>query len=223
MLYQSVGCGCGESDRASAGFLMEVQQEMSGELQDVVASVAEGRDLQLDDSQTEVKVFAEAAIVDQVRQRPVSGGDDADIGLNLVGTAETFKGVPFQNSKQFGLAVEAHLADLVQEDRSMVSTFELAEMLFCGSSECALFVAEEFAFQQRFIERGAVHGDVGAGRPEARIVYHARDEFFAGTALTRDEHGGFGGGTSANKFQQSSNGRAFSDHPKVPRGSGFWI
>ena len=49
-----------------------------------------------------------------------------------------------------------HLADLVQEDRSVVRVLELAELALLGAGEGALLEAEELALEQLRRQRRAV-------------------------------------------------------------------
>ena len=51
------------------------------------------------------------------------------------------------------------LADLVQEKRAALGLFEAANAPLIGTGESALLVPEQFAFQQRRGQRGAMDGD----------------------------------------------------------------
>ena len=65
----------------------------------------------------------------------------------------------FQHAQQLGLAAEAQVADFVQKQRAAGGQFEFAGSRFVGVGKGALFVTEQFAFQQRFGDRRAVDGD----------------------------------------------------------------
>ena len=65
--------------------------------------------------------------------------------------------------------------------------FEQARLVAHRAGERAAHVAEEFGFQQRFGQRGAVDGDKRTAGARALIVDHADDELFAGAALAVDQ------------------------------------
>ena len=64
-----------------------------------------------------------------------------------------------QHVQEFHLRRKRQVADFVEEDRAAVGQFELAHARLLGVGKSAAFVAEEFAFQQRFRQRRAVHLD----------------------------------------------------------------
>jgi hypothetical protein len=84
---------------------------------------------------------------------------------------------------------EAHLTDLVEEDRALVGELEAALSHGHRAGERPLLVTEQLGLEQRLRERGArdLHH-----RPAAAIrvvVERLRDELFSGAALAGDEDG----------------------------------
>ena len=69
--------------------------------------------------------------------------------------------------EQFALEPRGQLSDFVQEHGPAVGDLELAFLLGHGAGEGAAFMAEQLAFEQRFGERGAVHGNKRPLRPRA--------------------------------------------------------
>src|ERR1700722_9193545 len=63
-----------------------------------------------------------------------------------------------------------------------------------GAGEGSFFVAEEFAFEQRARDCGAIHFHPWPGAPRRPSMNHARDDVLAGSALALDQHGNVGAG-----------------------------
>ena len=61
-----------------------------------------------------------------------------------------------------------------------------------GIGKRPLLVAEQFAFQQRFGDRSAIHGDKRPVAAGAEIMNRLAHHFFAGAVFTQDEHGQIG-------------------------------
>src|SRR5262245_58411423 len=120
--------------------------EVQDEELNIGAAFAERRDIELKNGEAVVEVFAEAALADEFAQIAIRGGDDSDIDGDFFGPADWQEGVAFENSQQFGLAVERHLANFVKEEGAGVSLREEAGVIGLGASERALLVAEKLAF-----------------------------------------------------------------------------
>src|ERR1051325_3241713 len=56
-----------------------------------------------------------------------------------------------------------------------------------GSCEGALFVAEQFAFDERFGNRGRIHGDERTIDPPAVLMDGPRGQFFSSATLAREQ------------------------------------
>jgi hypothetical protein len=89
--------------------------------------------------------------------------------------AQAFEFLFLQYSEQFGLQLRRNVADLVKEEGALVGQLEPAKFLRNGSSERALFVAEQLAFQQIQWDGSAVQLDERASAPRADIVNRARN------------------------------------------------
>ena len=86
------------------------------------------------------------------------------------------------------LHAQAHLADLVEEDRAPVRGLQLARLVAVGAGEAALDVAEQLRLEQRLGQAGAVHRhERVTASPRAR-VNAAREQILADAGLSRDEH-----------------------------------
>ena len=66
-----------------------------------------------------------------------------------------------QGAQHLGLGGQAHVADLVQEERAAIGQLEFALAVLDGAGEAALHVAEELALDQFAGDGGTVHLDEG--------------------------------------------------------------
>src|SRR5271156_4713920 len=89
----------------------------------------------------------------------IRGGKNADIHGSFDLASEPPNFTVFENAQKLGLRLSGHFADLVEEERAAVREFEAADAALSGAGEGALFVAEYFAFHQRFWNCGAIDGD----------------------------------------------------------------
>ena len=98
----------------------------------------------------------------------VSGRDDADVGGDGPGFPHPLKLLGLQDPQELYLDGRGDVADFVQKDIAPVGRLEAALAMGVGPGEGALDVAEELAFQQGFVEGGAIAGDEGAPRRRPR-------------------------------------------------------
>jgi hypothetical protein len=104
-----------EVERGAVEALAEEREEVFDEGGDVVAAVAERRDVERDDVETVEEVCAEAAGGDVLGEVAVGGGDDADVGLAVACGADAAEATLFEEAQELDLRLRGHLADLVEE------------------------------------------------------------------------------------------------------------
>jgi len=63
-------------------------------------------------------------------------------------TSETFEFLFLQNTEEFGLQGEWHIADFIKEESPFVSQFEAANSLCDCARKGAPFMAKELTFEQ---------------------------------------------------------------------------
>ncbi len=73
-----------------------------------------------------------------------------------------------QHPQHLGLGLEAHVADLVEEDRAAVGLHELADLAPVGAGERALLVTEELGLDQLLGDRRRVDPDELADGPDPK-------------------------------------------------------
>ena len=86
----------------------------------------ERRQVDRNDVQPVVQVFAKTVLVDFVLQVAIGGGHDAAIDPNGSRIADPLKFVLLQDPQQFDLQLVAHGIDFIEEDRAAVGGFKSA-------------------------------------------------------------------------------------------------
>src|SRR2546430_1349497 len=115
------------------------------------------------------------------------------ITVMMLGWVRTMRrSTAFFSSRTLPGHSQAHLADLVEEDRAPVRHLEQPEVIAIGASETAAHVAEERRFEQRIRNAGAVERDERRERAAAALVDQPCDHFLPDAAFAGDEHLRFG-------------------------------
>src|SRR5205807_4096647 len=96
--------------------------------------------------------------------------DDPDIDGDVAQPAQPPETLVFQNAQQLGLQGQRHLADLVQQQGTLVGQLKKAPFLRSSVGKSALFVSKKLTFEQRFRDRSAVNGQKWFRLPQALIV-----------------------------------------------------
>ena len=118
--------------------------------------------------------------------------NDADIDLNRLDAADWGERAFLQHPQQFHLQRCRHIADFVEEKRALVGHLKQAFLIFHSSGKGALDVTKQRTLKQVVVERRTVLNDKVFFRTRPVIVQRARDQLFAGAALTLNEHCGTG-------------------------------
>ena len=119
-------------------------EQVASKRRHVAATFAERRNGDLDDREPVIEVLAEMPRRDLIEQRAVGGGDDADVDLTRMPTAERVDLARLQQAQQLDLRIERQLADLVEHQRAAVGIDALAGRARKCTGERALFMPEEF-------------------------------------------------------------------------------
>ncbi len=148
------------------------------------------------------QIFAELFGGNGLHDVAVGRGDEADIDAQFLRAADAREAAVFQKPQQLGLKRLAHVGDFIEKNRAAIGFLDATEFLFERAGERAFFVAEQFAFQKRFGNRGAVDADVMRLASLAQTVKRARDEFLARAAFAQDQNARVGGSDSLDQFSQ---------------------
>ncbi len=131
---------------------------MLREQRDVFRTLAQRRQRDIDPFDAEIEILAKLALLDQFAEAVVSRTDDADIHRDRLVGADGDHHAVFEDAQQLGLHRQRHVADLVEKQRAFVGDFEQPLALGVGAGEGALDVSEQFAFEERLRQSGAVDG-----------------------------------------------------------------
>ncbi len=162
-----------------------------------------------------IQIFAKAALLHLPIEDAVRRGDDANVDRNRIAPADPIHFAFLQDAQEFRLKRQVHFADLVQEQGARMRHLELSDFADNGAGKRAPLMAEEFALQQSIGERGTVHRNEGPMGPRAPEMDEPRQQLFACTAFTVNEHGGLAGGHAFDRAQQSHHPRVLAEQRPV--------
>jgi len=139
------------------------------------------------------EVAAEFLFRDHFGQIAIGGGDETHVDEDGARAAQALNLALLQGAQQFRLQIERQLAHLIEKERAFVRQLQAADFARNGAGKRALLVAEQLALQQAGGNGRAIQLDKGALAARAQAMDGARQQFFAGSRLALDEHGGIGG------------------------------
>ena len=137
-----------------------------------------------------IEVLAQMSVADGFFGIFIRGGENADVHRRFALAAKAADFAIFQYAQQFCLRRRGHFADFIEQQSAAVGEFEAADAPFGRAGEGAALVAENFAFHQRFGNRGAIDGDERAAGARRKLVNAARDDFLARAGFAGDQNGG---------------------------------
>ena len=132
-------------------------EEVLHEQRDVVAPLAQRRQVDADDVQPVEEVLAEPPVLHLLLQVDVGRGDDADVDLDRLHAAEAHELALLHHAQQLGLRLDRDVADLVEEDAALVGEIEHALLRVDRAGERALDVTEQRRFEQVRRQVAGVH------------------------------------------------------------------
>src|SRR5581483_4675601 len=98
-------------------------------------TLAQRRNPQRTDVEAIIEVLTEAALADQIGQVLIRRADDADIHPLPAHAAERIHRVILEDTEEFDLSGQAHLADFVEEQRAAVRLLEAPRLRLLGVRE----------------------------------------------------------------------------------------
>src|SRR3546814_4108108 len=99
-----------------------------------------------------------------------------------------FRSPLFEHAEQFHLHVETHVTDFVEEERAALARFEMADATGMGAGEAALFMPDEFGFDEFAGNRAAVDRGEGLARTDAFVVDRAGYQPLARARRAAEHH-----------------------------------
>src|SRR5439155_13076546 len=146
------------------------------------------RKVQIHDIDAVEQILTESPICDLGFQLPIGGANHSHLDLFVFLRANAAELSILQQLQQLGLKSQIQLGNLVQEKGAAMSLFHAAGLRTVGARERALFVSEQFAFEQGARNSGTVNLDERTALPRGEAVDHAGDDVLAGSTLTLNQH-----------------------------------
>ena len=167
----------------------EALDQAAGDRGDVLPAIAQRRQMDVEDVQAIVEVFAKAPLAHLALQIAVGSDDDAGVDRNRLDRADAADLALLQHAQELALKVHAHLGDLIEQQRATVGLLEHpGTAALARPGEGAVDVAEERAVHQRLGQRRAVDGDEGSAMARRVVVDGLRKELLARAALAGQKH-----------------------------------
>src|ERR1700680_1817016 len=142
----------------------------------VVLILAQGRHVNVENVKAIIKITAYFTAGYGVLRNFIGRGQDAHVYRGFDFAAEAAQLVIFQDSKQFGLSRYWHFTNLIEKNGSALGELKAAGASLESACEGALFMTEDFAFDQGLWNRGAINGDERTVTARAHFVDGGRPE-----------------------------------------------
>ena len=169
------------------------RQEMIHQQGNVLCAAAQWGQINGNDVQTVIKVFAKAAFAHQRLQVDIGGGNDSHVDLDFMYAAQVHELLVLHYAQNLGLGFQAHGADFIEEDCSSVGDLKQALFGRDSAGKSALDVAKEGRFQKIGGHGAGVDWNKGAVFARRMHVQRFGDQLFAGAAFALDQDGGAAG------------------------------
>src|SRR5579863_2923283 len=112
--------------RSKVVFARVLIEKVLGQKRNVFAAGTQRWQVDSDHVEPVKEIFAEVAVAHRLAEIDVGSGQDAHVHLDLLDTAQMHEAFVLQNPQDFGLRVQAHGGDLIEEERAAVGNFEEA-------------------------------------------------------------------------------------------------
>ena len=163
--------------------------EVHREHRDILAAVAQRRDVDREYIETVKKVGSEKVRVAHLLQIAIRCGHQAHIAANRANAAQALELLLLQYAKQLWLKLKGISPTSSRKQRSLVRQLESADFLRDRPGKCPLFVPKQLAFKQPHGDCRTVHLHERAALPWSALVKSARNQLFAGACLAINQHG----------------------------------
>ncbi len=212
MLLQQFNGGIFYTFNGDTIFPAYIGQEFGGKHGYIVFPFVQGRYMNQYHTQAMVQVEPEIFGLHFGQQVLIGGGHHAYIYLYILIAAHAGNFSFLKGTQHFGLCVEAHIANFVEEKRTAVGQFKFADALFYGRGERAFFVTEQLAFDQFRWYGSAVYFNQLSTIAVAFFMQPAGHQFFARTVFAGYEYAGLGRRHFFDGVFYFFNGGRFTDH-----------
>src|SRR5436309_6066940 len=168
--------------------LGEKPQEIFRQQGNILAAFAQSRHLDLDNRNSEIKIFAEGAFADHLIEIAVRSTNHSHIYRMWKVGSKTLHGPFLQNAQQLGLQWQREIANLVNKNRSAVGLFKSSAPALAGASKGTALMTEQFIVNQRVGKRANREGHKGLVSARAQLMDSASNHALARATLASDEY-----------------------------------
>ena len=155
---------------------------------DILASLTKGGELYGEHAEAIIKIFTEEAVDHHVFQIAIGGCNNTHIALYRLGSANRCDCFFLQRPQKLSLHGSRYFADLIQKKSATLGDFEPSFAPGVRPGECALFMPEQFGFEQCFRHGGAIDGHKGFSVATRRVVDVPSRHFLAGSSFPQNKH-----------------------------------
>src|SRR5207245_3493069 len=141
----------------------------------------------------------------------VRGGHLPHVDPERVLASDPLERLLLERAQDLRLGLQAHVPDLVQEERAAVGHLELPAAARQRPGERALLMAEQLGLDQLFGDRGTVDLDEGTFVTSGLDVDSPGDELLAAAVLAVDQHAAVGGRRGRDLIAERADRRALAD------------
>src|SRR5437667_5142425 len=134
-------------------------QKVHRQRRDVLASLAQRREMELDGVQAEQQILAKAATVHLVVEIHVCGRDESHVHFAGLGGPDALDLARLKHAEKLRLLGKSEVADLIEKERSAIRELETPHPIRFGVGERASHVPKELALEHTLGEAAHVHGD----------------------------------------------------------------
>ena len=131
-----------ESDRGDTFLVGILLGKVLGQMQHIFATATQGGDLQANNVDAVVKIFAKPSRSNFRNQIPVGGGHHPNIGMHGTGRANGPVFTVLQEVQQLGLQGQRHLPDFIEKKCSFIGQGDQANATLIGPRVSAFLGAK---------------------------------------------------------------------------------
>jgi ABC-type oligopeptide transport system ATPase subunit len=155
----------------------------------LMEAVPQRRNRQANDVQSRIQFPAEYPFPHLRLEVVVGRGDEPDVNARVrAAVADALNLTRLEKPQQQRLDAPAHLADFLQEQRSVRRHFQQTGLVAVGADEAAPEMSEQLGFEQHVRQAGALERHNRGRRARAPFVNQPRNCPLAGASLTGQEN-----------------------------------
>ena len=167
---------------------MLLQEELR-QRSDIFAPLPKGRHVNLDGAQAMKQIGAESAGVYGFLEVHVTGSHHTHVGGHLARSTQPVIGYSIENSEQLHLRLGIELADFIQENRSVIGSFEQSLLHGVGAAEGAFLISEQLTLNEMFRQSSAIQIHPRLGAAQRIVMNSAGNKLFATAAFAANQDG----------------------------------